>query len=635
MKFKHNSDSGAAALIAFLLTLIVAITFYHPYYFGDELRPFLSVEDGGGVFQTFINENKYKPRLIMNFLWSVIAVTEPSRFVAMLVVAGTMWLSAWAFIKLARGFGAPDLAAMLGAILLICSRYDIMIYFDYVSGSIESISLALFLWGLYLLSEPVLGIKISRLTSRTADALGLALWIAVVLVHERYAAGFLAISFAMLLREAILRWRSKAVVSKSPLSRQRIILAFLIAVLPLGLHVILVMTLSENSLLVGTADHEVSLDDGVIKAFGIYIANLFFGTNYGKNWFVGFLNQEHPWHKYVVLVSVPLFLAVWIFPWMKRGAVFLSLERISGILILISCLVAMIFVASLPGIELQQARWVLPMFALQLLALLAIFRGTALYAILTLMLASNIFFGIFGGLQMIANINASRMANSLATSLNSIDPPGTMGAMLLAAEPDTTWVLGDDGELFCRLNLNDTNCLMPKAAAVHAPAIDFGINSTQKALTSPPTYALVSKRVALAALGQGEGDSGEPGHILGWSGWLLSPHAKIQEGGLLVSQLSDNFLRVSASSLQDAMITYRAQSANGQKSEFRLQVNWHDSQDKFLSAQLEVVTASSEEQPFTTMLAVPRDAKWGYVYATLHDGETNPVLIRSITVTKP
>ena len=613
-------------LLLVIIALLLGTYFYHPYYFGDELVSF-NEAPGNGFVETFQALNNYKPRLLMNLVWASIVAWDLPRWLPMMLVAGSLGVCAALFYHLVRhAFGARHRDALIGAGLLLLSRFNVMLYFDYVSGLVESLSLALFLAGLTLLAKPVLAGESCRQTRNVIW--GCVLWLLVVTVHERYIAAFAVISMMMVLR-ALAKGGASAMVRSLPL-------AGAIAVLPVLLYVGLVSSLSVTSVMTGTSNQEVKLGLDTLHIAATYAANVLLGSNYGPSWLAGNLNHLHPWHRILFTVSGIVGVAAYAWPWFSSRRV--EAPRLWAAATLVLAALAMMVVASLPGADRQEARWMFPVLALVLMAIFAAYRGGGVTGVLSFVLASQLFYAAFGGLQTIASIRASQTARALASTLNTLDPPGETGAMLLAAEPDTSWVLGNDGREFCRLNLSGKNCLLPKAKAIklNGKEIGFGVSSAANDQLQAPRFRLVSGEIAELSLHPQEFSGGTKlGEGKIWSHWVLSSTALVTDQGLLVTGMGDNFLRLDASRLRDAMLDYRASSQVNQSSLLRLQVNWHDAGDHFISAQIEVVETTFKPSNFATLTTPPAKAAYGYVYATLHDGASTGVLIRSISIVTP
>jgi len=142
-------------------TLALSIHFYHPYYFGDELFSFNFGEQAGNTLMGVFNGlNSYKPRMVMNFLWAVIVSQDLPRWIPMIVNAAALAGCAALVYSMARVyFNARRLPALLAAAMMVACRFNIMLYFDYVSGTVEAISLLFLLAGTALAARSLLFVQ--------------------------------------------------------------------------------------------------------------------------------------------------------------------------------------------------------------------------------------------------------------------------------------------------------------------------------------------------------------------------------------------------------------------------------------------------------------------------------------------
>ncbi len=625
----NRSTAITDACIFLLLALSISLLFYHPYYFGDELFSFgFGAHSGGSFFNVFNELNAYKPRVVMNVLWAAIVAADLPRWVPMVVSAVAMAACAVLVYGLGiRHLDAPRPAAMLAGMLVLLSRFNVMLYFDYVSGTVETLSLAFFLAGIALAANSLLRNGTDPVWKLVASG---ASFVLAVLVHERFAAGLVGLTAVSCLV------RLPAVVKERSL--RRLVFPVTIAVLPLAVFVALVKSLSDKPLTMGTSGQTVQFGTENLYVAATYIGNVFFGGNHGPPWFVGMLNQSHPWATTVFWVSGATLAAAWILPWVlkRRGAepTALSAPAYQAGAAFFAAAIGMILIASLPGASRQEARWMFPVSVLVVLMVLALYRGGARYFLLAMLVASHAFYLQFGTVGAIASITASRTAQLFGDALDAVDLPGESGLVMAAPEPDTSWVLGGDGEAFCRVNLAPGNCLYTKAAYDSGVARDYGYGliPTPNARDGSPSYRFIAKsEVAILLDPTALPATGEVlGGAAGWGDWKLDDRGQLVGGGLLLSRLAENFVRVDADRLDGAFLTYRAAAVEGGTVSMRMQVNWHDSQDKFIDAYLDVVPVGPGPQDYTAMLIAPQGAVYGYVYASLHDGAKGKVLIESV-----
>lgn len=617
------------AALSVTVALAISMAVYHPFYFGDELFSFARGEANGRDFSaTFAELNAYKPRVLMNGLWAAVVALELPRWWVMATNALALAACAYMVARIAiRHLGASSNAALALIALTLLSRFNVMLYFDYVSGTVEALSLLAFLVALGLLAPAAEG---GRITPGRLAA-SVALLLACVMTHERYLAGI----------AGLLGGYAVARVATAPRSFGRehaAAIAVLIAV-PVIAVVVLVKGLSGNSLTMGTSGQEVQVDGETLRIAATYGANVFLGTNYGPDWFVGRLNQASPLAGQVFGWSALVLAACWIVPWFLRRFRPDSLRAKSGYAIgLAGAMAGMIAIASLPGADRQEARWMFPVFALALLLTCALYRGAARNVILLVLAISNTGYLAFGQLESIASIRASRTAKALGSIAAQIDPAGDDGLILGASEPDTGWVLGGTGEVFCAVNLRARQCLFNREDYDQGKGRGFGYALVpQGEGRHGPVYALLTHAEAVGLVDTRAVPAG--GRVLGtggdWAGWTLAPVTRSTPAGLEITGVSENFLRLDAAALDRAFLVYRAESMSGAPVPMRLQVNWHGKDTGFITATLVVVQAVPGENDYATFLTPPPDADHAFVYATLHDGAVGSVRVRSVRVVRP
>ena len=104
--FLQGAEWWKLLAVAMLISTIVHLLVFHPYYFGDELFNFAMAEASGGSFlETFAKLNSYKPRVLFNGWWALISTSDWPRLVPMLVSAGflAVALAAACFLVQLRG----------------------------------------------------------------------------------------------------------------------------------------------------------------------------------------------------------------------------------------------------------------------------------------------------------------------------------------------------------------------------------------------------------------------------------------------------------------------------------------------------------------------------------------------------
>lgn len=618
------------ALIS-LVILCISIAAYHPFYFGDELFSFaFGLRHEGGLLDTFAELNSYKPRILMNFLWASIVAFEAPRWVAMAVSAFALATCSALIYSIARqSFGASRLAANLVAIALPLSRYGFLFYYDYVSATVETISLAFVLLGLRISSNAVFGL--GPVTLRR-QILSVVCFLLAVLVHERFIAGIAACMSVVTLYALI--ERSKC---NNPM---RFVFPLMSIALPLLLVIFLVKTLSHNPITMGTSGQVVTISGETFYRALTYLCNVFLGSNFGPTWFVGALNQDNP-HAGVVFRSFAVLLAIcWGLPWLAKRPSNIVMNsdgrpRWRAAWVLCAFIAGMILIASLPGADRQEGRWMFPVMAALLLLVVSLYKGIAFYALVLALGACQLFYIGFGSLDRIASISASSTARQLGRAMDAIEFPGTAGILVAVPEPDTSWVLGGaDGRAFCYANLSRQNCLYSSRVTDQTQRGNYGFGLMPNEIGRHGDWSYRYLPRPQVALILNPGKVPEGGELLGnesdWTGWTFDNVKQLTPHGVVLGRLAENFMKVESSQLDGRLIVYSARAIQGKDVPMRLQVNWHDSQGKFINAFIDVVKVGAKPKDHSAMLVAPGNAAYGLVYATLHDGSVGQVLLRSV-----
>lgn len=607
-------------------TFALSIYFYHPYYFGDEMFSFNFGEHSGNTLMgVFTGLNSYKPRIVMNFLWAIIVSQDLPRWVTMVVngtaLAGCAALVYW----IARvHFNARRVPALLAAAMMVACRFNIMLYFDYVSGTVEAISLLCLLGGVAVAIPSLVFMQRQRVAFLAA---ALVLFILSIFTHERYALALMGLSGVAVLRW----WPLRRSIGLQPLA-----FALITAIVPLGLYIVAVKTLSNQPVAMGTSGQTVSVSLDTLKVAGTYLVNLFLGGNHGPQYFVGMFNHASPRYPFIFVPLAIVSLLVWCLPWLRpqwRSTTFLA-----PMLAFLAAILGLVAIASLPGSTRQEARWMFPAMAFLLLFVFAGYRHRAQLAILAVLAATQLFYMFFGSMWSIASITGARLAVSISDSLSTLRPGGN-GVVVAGPEPDISWVLGEDGKVYCRLNLPKGQCLYPRAEFINGHVQDFtyGLVVGEPNLRGRPGFNVISAEQARSLMDPKS--LPPPARELGvgddWSGWVGIAPAQVGTEGLELLGLSEMTRQQGATELDRRVILYTAQSADGMPGRMRLQVNWHGSDGQFISTQIEIVEVGLEPRTYPLLAVAPTGATQAYVYATLPDDHSGRVLLRSIAVAGP
>ena len=613
-----------------VITTLVALTAYHPYYFGDELFSFTVAAGDRGWSEVFTALNSYKPRLFYNALWSSIAVSGAPRWVAMMLVVGASAASSVLIHRIATTrFGVSNLLGWVIALVVLTSRFSTIVYYDYISGSIETLSLALYL---SILAMAFTQMSSCNAPSRERLVAMIVMALVLVNVHERYLAGLCVIS-AFLVLDA---WRSR--------SRDTVMycLAVMLTLLPLGFFVMEARALSDLPVATGTAAEALTLGADTFKAWAIYLSNVILGTNLGHPWLVGDLQWANSSNRPVLVLITALLVAAWVVPFCNPGWRNSANKSAAGLLIV--SLIAFAAVASLPGTERLEGRWMIPAFACAALLACAFMRGFAAWFFTGALLVCNVGYFVTGSWQSIYNVQASHAMAQLASALNTI-LPGTRGVVLNVAEQDYNWPLsgvafaGSDatsGSVFCTLNTHGTACVDPPSPSnlVDHSKYDFGLFSLGPK-QGQQVYQVLSQtglRTLLSPQSIKTSDLNIVGGTGVWSReWRWDSTPVFTAGGVEIHPGQTGTKDLPSTMLAGRFIVYRAQAVGGASTvPMRLQVNWGDTNGDFIDTQINVVQVDGTMRNYVTLLSPPSGAVHGQVYAVLHEGASSPVLLESI-----
>ncbi|WP_447585106.1 hypothetical protein [Pseudoxanthomonas mexicana] len=618
-----------AAQIACLVAICVLAACWiaelaHPYYFGDELTTFLYAGEPHAFASAFELLNQYKPRLVFNSLWSLIADWQvPRLYVAALLAALWCGVIVLAFRIARSGLKASVPVALLVAAIAGFSRFSVMLRYDYLAGTIEIGSLLFFLVALH-----VVLVGAERGFRPRATLVAVVAATLAVLVHERYIAGTIGLAAAL----AAVAWFHRRAVAPGP----SLLAALLVAVVPFGVFAVATRLLADLPMATGTAGQQVvvGLDNATIALQ--YIGNVFLGTNHGQPWFVG-LGLQQPVLIGVVTVASLLWIAL---------AVHMIRQRTwsASTLLVLSPLVAMIAVATLPGADRQEARWMVPVALLAAFLIVAVARKRWAILALAITLSINAVYLVLGGQGNTFNILASNYSRAIGEALASTAIKEGTGVVAGVPEPDLSWIIRGvnfgpiwsepPGRLYAKANGLGVELVPEVVAGAASPRADFGLLREEdedgrmrfrvlgggqiRALTHPDQIA-DSEGTAL-------------GHGSSWSEWRWKSPPTMTDEGVLLPPGFDGFRPVPTAALANRALIYRAKASGDARVPMRLQVNWTDGREQLVSAVIQVVDVDGEWRNYTMLVNPPPGAVTGNVYATLHDGASGQVTLGSIRV---
>lgn len=475
--------------------MFIAFSFYHPYYFGDELTSFFRHPRERTFLNIFGDFNSYKPRLVFNAIWALYGDFSAPRYVPMVVNAICLGGAASVLYFIGRNrYDASRGTSILIAIIFLTSRFGMMLHFDYLSGNIETLSALLFFSAIYYLlgfigadyGEPVHLLYIFALSCL------------MVFVHERY----IVATFVM---------GSLLVVSsfKEKTGRySRIVCGVSVFLLPFIMFFLAGNIFSSMSISTGTAGRsiDVGVQTGLIAIR--YFGNVLLGLNFGSPWFVGSLNVSNG----VGVSVIPVLTVSLFFAWM--GVLLFKRKGTNWprIFMMLGLIASLIVVAALPGPDKQESRWMFPVAGLLSLLVISVSRGRTANVLLSIYLVVNAVYFFTGSYREIFNVQASSEAGSFGDSFSKVEWNGKAGLILDAPEPQASWwlggdtILGNDGKsglIFCRVNFEiDSACIFPPSSGEgDAERFEFGFRFTPGSggNTDGPDYTYVDKATLIAA----------------------------------------------------------------------------------------------------------------------------------------
>jgi len=632
-KLAGMSNTVLDLVLIMVITFLVGAVCFNHAYFGDELSPFvLAAHDHGSFLKTLLDLSQYKPRVLFYAIWTAIAMSDAPRVVPMIINTTAFICIAWMiyYWAVAR-CGASRWVAWISVLAVLFCRFGMVLYFDYIAGIIETLSLTLFLLGVLVGSqreELTFGVAPLRLV------LSVLLVIAAVFIYEPFIASAFAFALIVITDTLVYKGRKQYRLTQY-------IYAATLALFPIILFYFATKWLSILSINTGTDGRTVTLSFDNFKAFVIYFSNLFFGTNYGHPWLVGDLTLGVPGAVPIFIASAITLIAAYIYA--VRDAMRNNRASLFALkwLLLVA---AVIVVSSLPGTGRQEGRWMFPAFVFLIFTLLAAFSGKGRVLLLLVLLGLNGLYLFLGSQLAIYNVTAVRTASSISTSLQSIQPAGNYGVVI--GLHDAAWIIGGNqfsgglraDNIFARVNLGGSFVLKPfvnRKLSYNPAHYEFALVFTGRNTDWVPQFSLVTGRNIKLLLDPPEQIKPTDCEVIGgfgdWRNWELKNPAMLQATGVLrISPGSDGFRSLPVATLQHRVLAYMAHSEAEGRQPMRLQINWQDKSNVFLGASITVVEVGSKNEVYTTYVSPPAGAETGFVYASTHDGATGNIVIDAI-----
>jgi hypothetical protein len=617
----------------YLILIVTAFVFglaYHPYFFGDELGPHQLFYQKDSTFTSiYQGMNSYKPRLFFNLIETTLAQWRAPRLAHAALLAGCMaWINSLLYYIVRFQIKGDRLLAwiLIGAVL--SSRYGVMFYFDYLSGLIELLSSALLFTALLVVWLALRhGFNLGYL------ALSFIFGILCVFTHERYVVGLFVAGFVISFGEYV-----------GPAARGRVVVAiygFLFWFIPLSLFFVANASLGTMPISTGTAGQQVNFDFDTLLCALTYCYNIFLGGNYGHEWFWGHLNHLHPVGKFLGMATAACTIMFVISVAAFRAVLF---QNRYVALVLLAIIFGFILIGSLPGAARQEARFMFPAGVVFVIFLVTILSATWARVAVGFIFLINLIYIISSSHDSIANIYASRAANSLASSLAAIRPFGKSAIVL--GNDDDNWTFGGGGNrnfesrtgsTFSKLNLSDGVQIDPYVAGrpFDPDLYDFSLFFDGFGLHRTARYRIISVDTALILGGLYNADNLPVISTIGnnekWEDWNWTFKPVVVDGAVELRPGVEGWRGMAASELHNRWLTYRIRMKEGPGVAMRLQVNWHAKlNNRFISTTIQVVTPTDKWQNYSMQLFAPAGADIGAIYANLHEGTVGLVELQSV-----
>lgn len=621
----ERSVDTADLLLFFAAALVIGAIAYQPYFFGDELMPFYySYEPAATLLSIYSHLNAYKPRLVFNGIWALGAYFAAPRYVFMLITIGGITVTASLLYYLARvQYGVSRSVALAAGAVIVTSRFSMLVYYDYIAGIIEALSMACFVFAVVLVIAPL---AFRSLAPTLRFALTVIACIFAVFIHERYMAGTIALGVVMIAR-SFTTFRSKPRVV--PLCQ-----GIAVAVIPVMAFLIANKLCGSLPIATGTAARPTTLSLGTLERAVVYLGNVFLALNHGHEWLVGSLQLRGALHIAIIAMMAIVLASMYV-----RVVVFHRKEvqwvHVAEIVLMICALVG---AASLPDWSRQEGRWMTPV--LTLAVVLGMRLGQIRTPFVTALLAINLVYLVAGSQSSVYNIEASRVADAIAAPLNTLHLGGRTGIVLNAASSGTHWILGgagvsgntgDSGAVFSRVNFASRIQVDPSVAV--GDDYDFGLYYTGEFHAKRPVFAYLDKQAVRlirlpGTLADGAGQV--VGGLEGWRRWNWNEDLRVLQDGVELRPGAIGTRSMPSAVLDHKVIVYRARALTAGTVPMRIQVNWSGARGQYLGAFITVVDVGKTMENFAAFVDAPAGATEGMVYANLQDGATGGVELKSI-----
>lgn len=609
-----------------LLPLAIVLYTYSPFFFGDELA-FLgeAIKHNFSFSKVYISASAYKPRIVFNSLMAILAVIEAPRYVYSILLG----LNYIAIILLSNYFIVyvlkySKILSCIFIIIVLSSRYGVMFFYDNILGIIETLSLLFFLLTLFFLIK-------TFSCKRYILYIFLAIFFALLTIftHERYAVPIFMTGIIWGILVNRYRESESELVNKKAVN---LISALFLSLMPIGLFVFANYYYSSMPLDTGTSARAITISNETLLSFSTYFLNLFLGFNFGLPWFWGEYIFNSFIGKFLSIISTFSLITIFLVAYIRNKIKF-SLSSLYLFILILS----FIAIASLVGLDRQEARFMYPAGYFLLFLYLIILQGKYKYVVLFLFLSINFIYLITGSFNYINSIYSNRAAHSVAESLISLRPIGKN--ILIYGNSDNSWIFGKSYtlEAFNYYNLksqlsidifDDSNKLLNKN-------YDLGLSFVGYKENRAPIYNFVTSRDILIHSGLIDVGKLNSIHVFGnshkWDLWQKNSLIRINKDGLVVLSPGAQAHLLAPTEVLRGYLTYTARLISEDNVPMRIQVNWH-SKTGFINASIIVVNPNNKWTSYSAKIEPPLNAEFGYIYLSLQDGAKGEVEIKEVSL---
>jgi hypothetical protein len=252
---------------------------------------------------------------------------------------------------------------------------------------------------------------------------------------------------------------------------------------------------------------------------------------------------------------------------------------------------------------------------------------------------------ISGSFYSISYVSSSISAKEIARSINEVLPDGSNGIVI--GNDGNDWTIGGGhavdigvrrGETFSMLNLRSKIEIDPLASGeiVNPSLYDFAITFVGFDNNRIPIYKYTNIKNEGVVLGTSKISERPVLKILAdtniWPKWYWSQGIKYSKNGILLHPGINGFYPISRNDLENRILVYRARTTNSKLSKMRLQINWQDENNKYISSFIKIVEVNADWNYYFSDYLIPTNARIGNVYVQLADDNQEEIEISGIDI---